>query len=64
MSIADMAPVMVNGNKAYGVYKDVKVLFSTEEPVRQGERTPASISFVPPVAGLMIAGEVINNLIK
>ena len=62
-SVCPLAKVMRKECKDRG-YKDVKVLFSTEEPVRQGERTPASISFVPPVAGLMIAGEVINNLIK
>ena len=28
-----------------------------------GERSPASISFVPPVAGLILAGEVIKDLI-
>lgn len=42
--------------------KDVKVLFSTEEPARTGRRTPGSISFVPPVAGLLIAGEVIRDI--
>lgn len=62
-SVCPLAKVMRKECKDRG-YKDVKVLFSTEEPVRRGERTPASISFVPPVAGLMIAGEVINNLIK
>ena len=41
---------------------DVKVLYSKEEPVRTGLRTPASISFVPSAAGLIIAGEVIRDL--
>ena len=40
------------------------VLFSTEEPVRTGERIPASISFVPSSAGLMMAGYVIREIIK
>lgn len=44
--------------------KKLKVLYSKEEPARQGERTPASVSFVPPVAGMIIAGEVIKDLIK
>ena len=30
----------------------------------EGERTPASISFVPSAAGLIIAGEVIKDLIQ
>ena len=44
--------------------KKLKVLYSTEIPQNDGERTPASISFVPSVAGLIIAGEVIKDLIK
>lgn len=47
--------------KARGV-KKLKVLYSTETPKNDGERTPASISFVPSVAGLIIAGEVIKDL--
>lgn len=43
--------------------KGVKVLFSKEEPVKTGKRTPGSISFVPPVAGLLIGGEVIKDII-
>lgn len=38
---------------------DVKVIYSEEEPKGQG----GSISFVPSVAGLMIAGEVVKDLI-
>ena len=53
--------------------KKLKVLYSKEEPIKiqekkeQLEKTknvPASISFVPSVAGLIIAGEVIKDLIK
>ena len=44
--------------------KNVKVLFSKEEPVKTGERTPGSISFVPPVAGLLIGGEIIKDIIQ
>ncbi len=49
--------------------KKLKVLFSTEEPIKQSAQagvkpTPASIAFVPSVAGLLIAGEVIKDLIK
>lgn len=43
--------------------RGVKVLYSEEEPKNTGMRTPASISFVPSVAGLVIAGEVIKDLI-
>ena len=40
----------------------LKVLYSKEEPVNVGSRTPASIAFVPSVAGLIIAGEVIKDI--
>lgn len=48
--------------------KDVKVLFSPEQPFRtaeapDGSKAPASISFVPASAGIQIAGEVIRDLI-
>lgn len=43
----------------------LKVVYSKEKPVRPGEgaeRVPASISFVPSVMGLIIAGEVIKDI--
>ncbi len=49
----------------------LKVVFSDELPhtplqseILQGKRVPASISFVPPAAGLLLASEVIRDLIK
>lgn len=54
--------VMRRELKAHNV-KKLKVLYSTETPKSDGKRTPASISFVPSVAGLIIAGEVIKDLI-
>ncbi len=54
-----------------GITDGVKVLYSTEQPfkpvgedVKGNGVAPASISFVPSVAGLIIAGEVIKDLIK
>ena len=52
--------------------KDVKVVYSTEPPIKPLEsdeatpkrQTPGSIAFVPSVAGLIIAGEVVKDLIK
>lgn len=41
---------------------NVTVLYSEEEPKKQGNKVPASNSFVPAVAGLILAGTVINNL--
>ena len=55
--------VMRKELKTRGV-KKLKVLYSTETPQNDGERTPASISFVPSVAGLIIAGEVIKDIMN
>lgn len=49
--------------------KDVKVVYSEEKPIRQIENAeikniPGSNAFVPSVAGLIIAGEVIKDLTK
>ena len=44
--------------------KKLKVLYSTEIPKNDGEITPASISFVPSTAGLIIAGCVVEELLK
>ena len=60
-SVCPLAKVIRKGLKDRGI-KDVKVLYSREEPVRTGLRTPASVSFVQSVAGLIIAGEVIIDL--
>ena len=56
--------------KARGIKKH-KVVFSTEEPAEQKKtvtegkkRVLGSISFVPSVAGLIIAGEVIKDLVE
>ena len=44
--------------------KKLKVVYSKEEPVKTGERTPGSVPWVPAACGLIIAGEVIKDLIK
>ena len=42
----------------------IKVLYSKEQPIQmKNQQIPGSISFVPSVAGLMIAGEVIKEII-
>jgi len=45
--------------------KEVKVLFSEELPEQFGENSgaPASIAFVPATAGMLIAGEIIQDLL-
>ncbi|MBE6776581.1 MAG: tRNA threonylcarbamoyladenosine dehydratase [Ruminococcaceae bacterium] len=64
-SVCPLAKVMRYELKRRGI-KKLKVLFSKEEPIKNenSSRTPASISFVPAVAGLIIAGEVIKDIIK
>ena len=57
--VCPLAKVIRKELRTRGV-KGVKVLYSEEEPFKTGMRTPASISFVPPVAGLIIAGEVVR----
>ena len=49
--------------------KHLKVVYSKEIPNRENneeelKRIPASISFVPSVAGLIIASEVVKDIIK
>ena len=61
-SVCPLAKVMRAELKKRGV-KKLKVLYSKETPIKQeGQRIPASISFTPPVAGLIIAGEVVRDL--
>ena len=42
----------------------LKVVYSPEEPSGDGNRPPASLPFVPPVAGMIAAGEIIRDLIQ
>ena len=64
-SVCPLARVMRKKIKDIGV-KKYTVLWSDEIPIvpSDSERTPASVSFVPPVAGIMIAGRVIRDLIN
>lgn len=73
-SICPLARIMRKECAKRGI-KHVKVLFSTEdamtpqcdstEEMPEGRRAlPGSVSFVPSVAGLIIAGEVIKDLVK
>lgn len=61
-SVCPLARVMRRELKVRGI-AHLPVLFSTELPVKTGLRTPASISFVPSAAGLMIAGYVVRRLL-
>lgn len=61
--VCPLARVVRKKLKEKGI-KGVKVIYSEEEPIATDGRVPGSISFVPSVAGLMIAGEVIRDIIK
>ena len=68
-SVCPLARVMRTELKKRGI-KNLKVVYSREEPIdpkytiEDGVRrsVPASVSFVPSVAGLIIAGEVIKDI--
>ncbi len=71
-SVCPLAKVMRTELKKRRIRK-VKVLYSKEPPIRNrdlqetkgntGRPVPGSISFVPSVAGLLIAGEVVRDLL-
>lgn len=67
-SVCPLAKVMRKELKVRGI-KNVKVVYSKEEPQKPAASTetgkrqiPGSLSFVPPVAGLLLAGEVIRHI--
>ena len=73
-SVCPLARIMRKECAKRGI-KHLKVLFSTEDPLSPGlpdseelpegrRALPGSVAFVPSVAGLIIAGEVIKDLVK
>ena len=70
-SVCPLAKVMRRELKKRGI-KGLKVVYSTEQPLTPGETsentgrrsTPGSIAFAPSVAGLILAGEVIRDILK
>ena len=73
-SVCPLARIMRKECAKRGI-RHLKVLFSTEDPLSPANETteelpegrrslPGSVAFVPSVAGLIIAGEVIKDLIK
>ncbi len=62
-SVCPLAKVMRKELKLLGI-KQLKVLYSEEKPNPiEKSKTIGSISFVPSVAGLLIAGEVIRDIL-
>lgn len=71
-SVCPLARVMRSELKKRGI-KKLKVVYSKEQPItpaaleenRPGKRqTPGSVSFVPSVSGLIIASEVVKDIIS
>ena len=60
-----LARVMRKELKSRGV-KSLNVVYSKEMPIKQSgeDKTPGSISYVPPVAGLFMAQKVIADLLN
>ncbi len=77
-SVCPLARVMRRELKKRGI-DSLKVVYSKEKPMKPMEEfmeessdtgmlsnrrsTPGSVSFVPPVAGLLLAGEVVKDII-
>lgn len=66
--VCPLARVMRRELRVRGI-NHLKVVYSKEEPIKSeitenGKSVPGSVAFVPSVAGLIIAGEVIKDLIK
>lgn len=59
-----LAKVLRKWIKDEGIIGKISVLWSDEEPIKTGDRTPGSTSFVPSTAGIIIAGYIINDIIK
>ena len=62
-SVCPLAKVIRKELKKLNI-QHLKVLYSKEEPLKTNTASPASISFVPSVAGLLIAGEIVRDMIK
>lgn len=69
-SVCPLARVMRRELKRRGI-KELKVVYSEEKPLNplgetdgSTENVPGSVAFVPSVAGLIMAGEVVKDLIK
>ena len=72
-SVCPLAKVMRYECRKRGI-RHLKVVYSKEEPLKPAAETdeaptgsrrsvPGSVAFVPSAAGLMIAGEVVKDLI-
>ncbi|MTI80091.1 MAG: tRNA threonylcarbamoyladenosine dehydratase [Firmicutes bacterium] len=70
-SVCPLAKVVRKGLRQLGISSGVKVVYSTETPIKpepvgehSGKLPPGSISFVPAAAGLALASIVVKDLIE
>lgn len=71
-SVCPLARAVRTELKKKGIYEGVKVVYSKEKPVKtpvlidenSNKQVPGSNAFVPSVAGLIMAGEIIKDLIR
>ena len=61
-SVCPLAKVMRRELKKRGV-KKLKVVYSKEKPIKNSEDVPGSNAFVPSTVGLIIASEVIKDIL-
>ncbi|MBE7706960.1 MAG: tRNA threonylcarbamoyladenosine dehydratase [Cyanobacteria bacterium SIG30] len=62
-SVCPLARVMRTELKKIGI-KKLKVVYSKENPIKNNSKTPSSCAFCPSVMGLIMAGEVVKDLIN
>lgn len=62
-SVCPLARAVRQRLRREGITKGVKAVWSDELPVKNNLDVPASVSFVPPAAGLCLAGEIIRDMI-
>jgi len=71
-SVCPLARVIRTGLRKSGIETGLKCVYSKEPPIKHEPAckcdacaaVPASISFVPPVSGLTLAGEIIRDLLS
>lgn len=62
-SVCPLAKVMRKELKDRGI-ENIKVVYSKEQPIKVNQQAPGSIAFVPSTVGLIIASEVIKDIIS
>lgn len=59
-----LAKIMRKWAKDNKIEKKIRVVSSTERPIKTGDRTPGSCSIVPSSAGILCASYIINDIVS